>query len=52
MLVAYVRQTTRPKKQKKLFYRGQELHEKLIKSYLKNNKEVEELKKLMKKLSA
>ena len=30
---------------------AQELHEKLIKSYLENNKEIEKLKKLMKKLS-
>ena len=52
MMVAYVIQTTRPKKQKRLYYRAQELHEKLIKSYLENNKEVEKLKKLIKKLSA
>ena len=33
------------------FNRGQELHEKLIRSYLENNREVEKLKTLMKKLS-
>jgi deoxyhypusine synthase len=52
LMVAYVRQTTRPKKQKRLYDRGQELHHKLIESYLQNNREVEELKGLMKKLSA
>ena len=52
LMVAYVRQTTRPKKQKRLYYRGPELHEKLIASYLKNNREVEQLKNLMRKLSA
>ena len=52
MMVAYVIQTTKPKKQKKLYDRGQELHEKLIRSYLENNKEVEALKKLISKLNA
>lgn len=52
LMAAYVRQTTKPKKQKRLYDRGQELHEKLIKSYLENNKEVEELKKLMATLQA
>ena len=51
IMVAYVLQTTRPKKQKRLYHRAQELNEKLIKSYLENNREVEELKKLVKKLS-
>ena len=51
-MVAYVRQTTRPKKQKRLYDRGQELPEKLMKSYLENNREVEQLKNLIKKLSA
>ncbi len=50
MMVAYVLQTTRPKKQKRLYHRGQELHEKLIKSYLENNKEVKKLGKLIRKL--
>ena len=52
MMVAYVLQTTRPKKQKRLYHRGQELREKLIKSYLENNKEVEKLRRLIKNLSA
>jgi deoxyhypusine synthase len=52
LMVAYVIQTTQPKKQKRLYDRAHELHEKLIKSYLENNREVETLKKLIKKLSA
>jgi deoxyhypusine synthase len=52
LMVAYVRQTTRPKKQKRLYQRGPELHKKLMRSYLQNNREVEQLKSLMKKLSA
>jgi deoxyhypusine synthase len=52
LMVAYVRHTTKPKKQKRLYHRGEELHEKLVASYLENNKEVEQLKKLMKKLPA
>ena len=52
LMVAYVRQTTRPKKLKRLYGRGQELHQKLILSYLENNREVEELKKRIQKLSA
>jgi deoxyhypusine synthase len=51
MIVAYVIQNTKPKKQKRLYDRGEELHKKLIKSYLENNKEVEKLKGLIKKLS-
>src|SRR5512137_375569 len=51
LLVAYVKQTTRPKKLKRLYDRGPELHRKLVDSYLENNHEVEQLKKLMKKLS-
>jgi hypothetical protein len=50
-LAAYVIQTTTPKKLKRLYDRGEELRQKLIKSYLENNKEVEELKSLIKKLS-
>jgi len=50
LLAAYVRQTTKPKKQKRLYERGEELKKKLIDSYLENNKEIEELKSLMKKL--
>ncbi|MBN2593853.1 MAG: deoxyhypusine synthase family protein, partial [Sedimentisphaerales bacterium] len=52
MMAAYVIQTTEPKKQKRLYDRGDELHKKLIRSYLENNKEVETLKKLIKKLKA
>ncbi len=51
IMAAYTIQTTKPKKQKRLYYRGQELREKLIKSYLENNKEVEQLKELIRKLS-
>jgi deoxyhypusine synthase len=50
LMAAYVLQTTKPKKQKRLYDRGQELRDKLIKSYLENNKEIEELKTLIKKL--
>jgi deoxyhypusine synthase len=50
IMVAYTIQTTKAKKLKRLYDRGQELHEKLIKSYLENNREVEKLKKLMSKL--
>jgi deoxyhypusine synthase len=52
IMAAYTIQTARPKKLKRLYDRGQELHEKLIKSYLENNREVEKLKTLMKKLGA
>jgi deoxyhypusine synthase len=51
IMVAYVIQTTKPKKPKRLYDRGEELRKKLIKSYLENNKEVEKLKQLIKKLS-
>jgi deoxyhypusine synthase len=51
LMVAYVTQTTRPKKQKRLYDRRQELREKLTRSYLENNREVEKLKGLIKKLS-
>jgi len=50
LLVAYVRQTTKPKKLKRLYYRGEELRKKLIESYLENNSEVGELSAMMKKL--
>ncbi len=52
LLAAYVLQTTQPKKLKRLYDRGEELAAKLKKSYLENNKEVEELKTLMRKLPA
>ncbi len=51
LLTAYTLHTTKPKKLKRLYDRGEELHEKLIKSYLENNKEVEQLRNLIKKLS-
>jgi len=47
LMVAYVCRAAKPKKLKRLYDRGEELHQKLIKSYLENNREVEELKKLM-----
>jgi deoxyhypusine synthase len=50
LLGAYVIQTTKPKRQKRLYDRGEELRAKLTKSYLENNKEIDELKGLMKKL--
>jgi hypothetical protein len=50
-MVAYVKQTTRPKKQKRLYDRGAELHKKLMKAYLENNREVKELMKLILKVS-
>ncbi len=49
LMVAYVRQTTRPKKQRRLYHRGPELHKKLMKSYLENNREVKELTHRIKK---
>jgi len=52
LVTAYVLQTTKPKKLKRLYDRGDELRKKLIESYLQNNKEVDDLKSLMKKLSA
>ena len=50
LMAAYVIQTTKPKQLKRLYDRGDELRQKLIKSYLENNKEVEELKSLINKL--
>ena len=52
LLAAYVIQTTKPKKLKRLYDRGEELRKKLVDSYLANNKEVDELRSLMKKLPA
>lgn len=51
IMVAYVVQSTKPKKQKRLYDRGDELREKLIKSYLENNKEIDQLTELIKKLT-
>ncbi|MCX5632427.1 MAG: deoxyhypusine synthase [Phycisphaerae bacterium] len=50
IMTAYTIQTTKPKRLKRLYDRGDELHKKLIKSYLENNKEIEKLKNLIKKL--
>jgi deoxyhypusine synthase len=52
LMTAYIIQAAKPKKLKRLYDRSGELHEKLIKSYLENNKEVEQLKELMSKLHA
>jgi deoxyhypusine synthase len=51
LIVAYVIQNTKPKKLKRLYDRGEDLHKKLIKSYLENNKEVEKLRSMIKKLA-
>jgi len=50
IMTAYVLQATKRKKQKRLYDRGDELRQKLIESYLENNKEIEKLKVLIKKL--
>jgi len=50
IMTAYAIQSAKPKKLKRLYDRADELHKKLIKSYLENNKEVEKLKNLIKKL--
>jgi deoxyhypusine synthase len=50
MMVAYTIQSTKPKKQKRLYDRGDELRKRLTKSYLENNKEVEQLKTLIKRM--
>ncbi|MBN2407780.1 MAG: deoxyhypusine synthase [Elusimicrobia bacterium] len=50
ILSAYVIQNAPRKKLKRLYDRGQELRSRLIKSYLENNIEVEELRKLIEKL--
>ncbi len=52
LMVAYVLHATKPRKQKRLYDRGEELREKLAESYLENNKEVGELTRLMKNLAA
>lgn len=50
LMAAYAIKTTKPKKLKRLYDRADELHQKLIKSYLENNKEVEKLKGMIRKL--
>jgi deoxyhypusine synthase len=52
LLAAYVKQTTKPKKLKRLYHRGVELRQKLIRSYLENNREVADLTKRIKQLPA
>ena len=47
LLTAYVIQNTNPKPFKRLYDRAEELHDNLVKAYLENNKEVDELKSLM-----
>lgn len=51
LLVGYVIKTTKAKKLKRLYERGEELRKRLMKSYLENNKEIEELKSLIQKLA-
>ncbi|OQA00593.1 MAG: deoxyhypusine synthase-like protein [Planctomycetes bacterium ADurb.Bin401] len=50
LMAAYAIQSTKPKRLKRLYDRGEELHQKLIKSYLENNTEVEKLKSMIQKL--
>ena len=50
IMAAYTMATTKPKRHRRLYDRGEELRQKLIESYLENNKEVEMLKGLMQKL--
>jgi deoxyhypusine synthase len=52
MMAAYVMQAAEPKKLKRLYDRRDELHKKLIESYLENNREVDMLRKAMQKLTA
>lgn len=52
LMVAYVLHETKPKRLKRLYDRGDELRKKLIKSYLENNNEIEQLKGLITKLNA
>ncbi|MBN1382662.1 MAG: deoxyhypusine synthase [Deltaproteobacteria bacterium] len=52
LMTAYVVQTTKPKKLKRLYDRAAELNERLIESFLENNHEYGEFKDLIKKLSA
>jgi len=52
LMTAYTIQTTRPKKLKRLYNRGEELRRKLTQSFLKNNREITKLKDLIDKLGA
>jgi deoxyhypusine synthase len=49
IMAAYVIQNAKPKKHKRLYDHSEELHKKLIKSYLENNKEVGKLRTLIRK---
>ena len=51
IMAAYAIQSAKPKKLKRLYDRADELHKKLMESYLENNKEIEKLKGLINKLS-
>jgi deoxyhypusine synthase len=51
IMAAYVIQNAEPKKHKRLYDRGEELHKKLMKSYLENSRETEKFKTLIKKLN-
>jgi len=50
IMAAYVLRATAPKKLKRLYDRGPELRARLVESYLKNNKEVEQIRGLMRRL--
>ncbi|MDD5458975.1 MAG: deoxyhypusine synthase [Phycisphaerae bacterium] len=52
IMTAYAIQAAKPKKLKRLYDRGEELHQKLMESYVENNKEVEKLTELIKKLGS
>jgi deoxyhypusine synthase len=52
LMTAYTIQTTRPKKMKRLYHRGDELRRKLTQSFLKNNREIKKLANLIEKLGA
>ena len=52
LMTAYAIQTTKPKKLRRLYDRGEELRRKLTESYLANNKEIKMLKGLIAKLGA
>jgi deoxyhypusine synthase len=51
IMAAYVIQNAEPKKHKRLYDRSEELHKKLIESYLENSKETEKFKTLIEKLN-
>jgi len=51
IMTAYAIQAAKPKKLKRLYDRADELHQKLIESYLENNKEIEKFRGLIGKLS-